>query len=77
MRLILILLLLSVTCYGQQQFKKLRLGIGYGHTFDWPLYTGDERSTCGVIYLEPSYRINDRITLGWRMGARGFSDYCS
>jgi len=65
MRLALILILAVTSVYGQQ-FKKLKVGFGFGVGLDFPKYY-DNMSTASIAYLEPSYRINDRFSIGFRL----------
>jgi hypothetical protein len=64
MRLTTLLVFLATACYAQE-FKKLRLGIGSGYTQGSSGYN-DNSSNGMLLYLEPSYRINDRVSLGVR-----------
>lgn len=59
--LIAILLLAYLTCYPQH-YKKFRVGVGFGQT---------ESTKSTILLLEPSFRFNDKITIGLRMEGMG------
>ena len=62
-----------VLAVSAQNFKKFRVGIGVGYAKP----SGSGSKAGGLAYIEPSYRLSDAISLGFRMEsaavARGMS----
>lgn len=69
-RLIVFLLLSNIAALSQQ-FKKIRLGIGMGYVVTLPTYFSSQNEFSFVGSLEPSYRIDDQISIGIRLEAIG------
>src|SRR5689334_15149660 len=61
------LILLCSTLCSAQEYKKLRIGIGSGYANVEQEYTGLENPNQILFYLEPSYRLNDKISVGGRL----------
>src|SRR5437879_447184 len=72
MRFALIVILMTLPFYGKaQEYKKLRLAIGTGYGNVHSDYTSDNNTGNTLIFLEPSFRLSDRSSLGVRLEAVG------
>lgn len=66
------LFLMLVHTFGSaQEFKKLRVGIGAGYGVTSPTFFNSQSQSSPMIYFEPSYRLNDLISIGLRLEAIG------
>lgn len=61
-----LLFLFSSMSYGQE-YKKLRVGIGLGLASGLQVYSTRSTSSGIAIYLEPSFRLKDNISIGFRL----------
>jgi hypothetical protein len=67
MRLTLLLLLLASMSYAQE-FKKFHVGLGVGYSSAQPSPNDPLRGAQGLlIYLKPSYHLNDNISAGFKL----------
>lgn len=55
----------AVVC--AQEFKKMRVGFGFGWASGIKDYPQTSTSGGALIYLEPSYRVKDNIAIGFRL----------
>ena len=66
MRLAL-LLVFFVTSAFTQEFIKLRAEFGFGYGLNYPVYQEHESNIAPLAYFAPSYRLNDKMVVGFKM----------
>jgi len=66
MRFVFFILFCSTLC-SAQTYKKLRIGIGSGYANVEQEYKEYENRDQVLFYLEPSFRLNDKISVGGRL----------
>lgn len=66
MRLIILLLLVSFTIQAQD-FRKVKVTIGFGYTSLKSNYNSSNGEIQNLIFLEPAYRINKRLLVAIRL----------
>jgi hypothetical protein len=65
MRLALLLVFFVTNAFAQE-FRKIRVEIGFGSAFNYPGYNYP-RTTALLAYFDPSYRLNNKIRIGFKM----------
>ena len=65
MRLTIILIFISTNLIAQE-FRKIRVEIGFGSAFNYPGYNYP-RTTALLAYFDPSYRLNSKMRIGFKM----------
>lgn len=66
MRLIILLLLVSFTIQAQD-FRKVKVTVGFGYTSPKSNYNSSNGEIQNLIFLEPAYRINKRLLVAIRL----------
>ena len=72
MRNIVIILLLASSSLAAQDYRKLKIGVGMGYGVSASSFS-DKYKYSTAVYLEPAYRIDDRICIGLRLENIGWS----
>ena len=65
MKFVFFILFCSTFC-SAQEYKKLRIGLGTGYANVGQEYTGSKNGSQILFYVEPSFRLNDKMSVGCR-----------